>query len=80
MGGDQVHQRGPVRAQDMVHGVRVHAVVGGNPDHARAGPVQRVEHAGKRRVFHGHRLAGQHLAADEQVERLLAAGGDHDLV
>jgi hypothetical protein len=58
---------------------RVKAGVGRQADHPDARSVQRVKHAGKGRVLHGNRLARQHLAADQQVYGLLAAGRDDHL-
>ena len=52
---------------------------GRQPDDPGTGPVQRVEHAGEGGILHRDRLAGQHLAPDEQVQRLLATGGDDEL-
>ena len=74
MRGDQVHQCGPVGAHRVLQPVRVESVVRRDADHACAGPVQRVDHAGERGILHHGGLTGQHLAAHQQVDRLLAAG------
>jgi hypothetical protein len=79
MGGDQVDHRRTVRAHHVLEPVRIQAGPGRDPDHPGAGPVQRVEHAGKGRILDDDRLAGQHLAPDEQVQGLLAAGRDDHL-
>jgi len=79
VGGDQVDHRRTVRAHHVLEPVRVQAGPGRDPDHPGAGPVQRVEGAGKGRILDHDRLAGQHLAPDEQVQGLLAAGRDDHL-
>jgi hypothetical protein len=79
MGGDQVDQRRPVRADHVLEPVRVQARAGRDPEDPGAGPVQRVERAGERRILDDDRLAGQHLTPDEQVQGLLGAGRDDDL-
>ncbi len=79
MGGDQVDHRRAVGADHVAEPVRVQAGPGRDPDHPGAGPVQRVERAGEGRILDDDRLAGQHLAADEQVQRLLGAGRDDHL-
>jgi hypothetical protein len=77
--GDQVDHRRMVRAHHVLEPVRVQAGAGRDPDHPGAGPVERVEGAGKGRILDHDRLAGQHLAPDEQVHGLLAAGRDDHL-
>jgi hypothetical protein len=79
MGEDQVDHRRAVRADHVLEPVRVQAGAGRDPEHPGPGPVQRVQRAGEGRILHDDRLAGQHLAPDEQVHGLLAAGGDDDL-
>ena len=58
MGGDQVGQRRPVRAHHVLEPVRVQAHAGRNPEDPGAGPVQRVERAGERRILDDNGLAG----------------------
>jgi hypothetical protein len=79
VGGDQVDHRRAVRADHVLEPVRVQAGPGRDPEYPGTGPVQRVERAGEGRILDDDRLAGQHLTPDEQVQGLLAAGGDDDL-
>jgi len=79
MGGDQVDHRRAVGADHVLQPLRVQAGVGRHPDDPHPAPVQRVEHAGEGGVLDGDRLAGQHLAPDEQVHGLLPAGRDDHL-
>ena len=58
MGGDQVDQRRPVHADHVLEPVRVQARAGRDPEDPGAGPVQRVERAGERRILDDDRLAG----------------------
>ena len=79
MGGNQIDHRRVVRTDHVLQPLGVQAGSGRHPDHPSAGPVQRIEHAGEGGILDGHRLPGQHLAPDEQVQGLLAAGCDDHL-
>ncbi len=78
MGGNEVHQCRGVGVYQPLEGVVV--VAGRQPHQPCAGPVQAVDHPRERGFLHDGRPAGQHLVAGEQVEGLLRAGGDHDLL
>ena len=47
-----------MRADHVFEPVRVQARAGRNPEDPGAGPVQRVERAGERRILDHNRLAG----------------------
>ena len=68
-----------MRADHVLEPVRVQPHAGRNPEDPGAGPVQRVERAGERRILDDDRLAGEHLTPDDQVQGLLGAGRDDDL-
>jgi hypothetical protein len=62
-------------------GGRPHALgVERDADHARAKRLKRIQRAGVGRTLDDDRVAGPQQGARQQVDRLLRAAGDHDLV
>ena len=79
--GVSTTRRGRSFSTHAGEGVDVHALLAdGNAGHARASAQKYVAQSGIDRVFEQHRLAVRRQHALHQIEGLLAAAGDQDVV